>query len=1013
MLTATCLLVFACSKQLSKVLSSDDYNKLSEDDRRKVEYALTGVDIPDSELGATLFASEPMISNPTNMDIDAKGRVWVCEANNYRPALNPNNPYHKEGDRIMILEDTNGDGKADKSKVFYQGEEVNAALGIAVLGNKTYVSCNPNLFVFTDENGDDIPDKKEVILRGSGSNQHDHAMHAVTFGPDGKLYFNSGNETFIRGKDDKTMTDDLGRPYDNKGNPYREGQVYRCDMDGSNFEVLGWNFRNNYEVAVDAFGRMWQSDNDDDGNKGVRINNVMDYGNYGFKDEMTGAAWQERRTNWEDEIPKRHWHLNDPGVVPNLLQTGSGSPCGMVVYEGTLLPKRYQNQVIHADAGPNIVRAYPVETDGAGFKASIANIMDGAKRDNWFRPCDVTVAPDGSLFVADWYDPGVGGHAAGDIGRGRIFRIAPKAVSSIYKNPTFDFKTAEGCIEALKNPNLAVRHIAWMKLHAMGRDAEPALVNLFEKTDNPRYKARAMWLLGLMPDMDNNTKKSYGKKHIYAAAMDKNEDIRCAALRMAREQKLDLMYFANAAVNDPSMQVKREALINLRHSNEPQAAEIWAKLAAQYDGKDRWYLEALGIAADNNWDKYLGKWLETVGNTWIDGKNRDIVWRSRANKTAELLTQLIKVSEGKEQLRYFRALDFQKNNNKTELLLSTLNDGKASDDLALLVYKHIDPKTAIANASFNTFLPKVLGAAKQASDYFDVVKRFGLKDQTARLMNYVLTSDNWDLQSEAAHIVFNNVGTVPLEKILRGSNEVEKLTAIAAFGSIDNKETNTIFKQIMLDAEQPMAIRDKATQALFGWNGQDITWDLVQKNQFPKELLDVVKPNLMNSWHNEIRPAATKFFMGNVNTDYGNINDLAMMKGNAIKGFKTFETYCLTCHKMNGKGTDFGPGLSEIGSKLSNAGLYSSIINPSQGISFGYEGHILTMKDGSENQGMILSKTENEIVMKELGSPEPKRYKRVDIASQKAIEESLMPKFPMKKEELVDLVAYLSGLKKQ
>src|SRR5687767_2313607 len=103
----------------------------------------------------TLFASEPMFSNPTNIAIDAKGRVWVCEAYNYRNALNPKNPEKKEGDRIMILEDTDGDGKADKSKVFYQGTDINSALGICVLGNKVIVSRSPNVFVFTDENGDD------------------------------------------------------------------------------------------------------------------------------------------------------------------------------------------------------------------------------------------------------------------------------------------------------------------------------------------------------------------------------------------------------------------------------------------------------------------------------------------------------------------------------------------------------------------------------------------------------------------------------------------------------------------------------------------------------------------------------------------------------------------------------------------------------------------------------------------------------------------------------------------
>src|SRR5690606_8867191 len=118
-----------------------------------------------------------------------------------------------------------------------------------------------------------------------------------------------------------------------------------------------------------------------------------------------------------------HWHLNDPGVVPNLLQTGAGSPTGMVVYEGELLPREFRNQVIHADAGLNIVRAYSVKTDGAGYRAEIIDLLKG--KDQWFRPSDVCVAPDGSLIVADWYDPGVGGHQAGDQTRGRIYRIAP------------------------------------------------------------------------------------------------------------------------------------------------------------------------------------------------------------------------------------------------------------------------------------------------------------------------------------------------------------------------------------------------------------------------------------------------------------------------------------------------------------------------------------------------------------------------------------------------------------
>ncbi|HEY0771686.1 MAG TPA: PVC-type heme-binding CxxCH protein, partial [Sphingobacteriaceae bacterium] len=303
-------------------------NKEQQSNERSPEAALKDLKVYDG-LSIGLFASEPMMSNPTNIAVDARGRVWVCEAYNYRNALNPKNPYRENGDRIMILEDTNQDGVADKSKVFYQGTDVNAALGICVLGNRVFVSCSPNVFVFTDENGDDVPDKKEVLFTGIKGEQHDHGMHTFTFGPDGRLYFNMGNEGKVlltNARD--TVVDIHGRKVAANGKPFQQGMALRCQPDGSRVEVLGHNFRNNFELTVDPFGTIWQSDNDDDGNKGTRINYVMEGGNFGFTDEMTGAGWSVRRTNMEKEIPFRHWHLNDPGVVPNVLQTGSGSPAG-------------------------------------------------------------------------------------------------------------------------------------------------------------------------------------------------------------------------------------------------------------------------------------------------------------------------------------------------------------------------------------------------------------------------------------------------------------------------------------------------------------------------------------------------------------------------------------------------------------------------------------------------------------------------------------------------------------
>ncbi|MEL0119342.1 MAG: PVC-type heme-binding CxxCH protein, partial [Opitutae bacterium] len=327
------------------------------------KHALDNLDVHE-DVKASLFAAEPMLLSPSAIDIDHRGRIWVCEVVNYRRHRNK----RPEGDRILILEDTNGDNKADKVKTFYQGRDVDSAHGVSVFGDKIVVAVGDRIMVFTDKDGDDKPDSKENLFTGISGTQHDHGIHAVHFGPDGKFYFNFGNSgNQIKDKDGKQIVDMAGNEVNARRQPYQQGMVFRCNPDGSQFETLGWNFRNNWEVCVDSYGTLWQSDNDDDGNRGVRINFVMEFGNYGYRDEFTGRGWRDKRSNIEKEVPLRHWHLNDPGVVPNLLQTGAGSPTGIISYEGKLLPKVFHSQVIHCDAGPSVVRAYPVEDDGAGY----------------------------------------------------------------------------------------------------------------------------------------------------------------------------------------------------------------------------------------------------------------------------------------------------------------------------------------------------------------------------------------------------------------------------------------------------------------------------------------------------------------------------------------------------------------------------------------------------------------------------------------------------------------------
>ncbi len=616
-------------------------------------------------LEATLFGVEPMVVNPANIDIDSKGRIWVTEGANYR-LFQKWGKLRPGGDRIQVLEDTDGDGIADKVTTFYQGDDVNAALGICVLGDKVIVSCSPNVLVFEDKNGDlkaDGPPTK--LFTGIQGVDHDHAVHAFVFGPDGKLYFNMGNEgKELHRADGKLVVDVDGKEVITNGKPYRQGLALRMNPDGSGVEVLGNNFRNNFELAVDSFGTVWQSDNDDDGNRGVRINYVMEHGNYGYTDEITGAGWGQKRTGWEEEIPLRHWHLNDPGVVPNLLQTGAGSPTGIAIYEGQLLPPVFQGQIIHCDAGPRVVRAYPTTKSGAGYTATVTNIL--SSNDNWFRPSDVCVAPDGSLYVADWNDSGVGGHYMADQDlatmTGRIYRVAPKGNHPSV--PKLDLSTAAGAVAALQSPNQATRYVAWQALHTLDAAAEGELKRLWQSPSaDTRLRARALHLLARI--------KGKTAQYVQAGLKDPDSDLRITALRIAREEGLDVIPLVKQLAKDPSAQVQRESLLALRHQASPEAPELWAELAQRYGGKDRWFVEALGIGADQQWDAYLGAWLKRVGDNWNTPAGREIVWRSRAKATPDLLVKLIndKSTTEPEKQRYLRAFDFLKGPEKDSALL--------------------------------------------------------------------------------------------------------------------------------------------------------------------------------------------------------------------------------------------------------------------------------------------------------------------------------------------------------
>lgn len=917
-----------------------------------------------NDLEATLWAETPMLYNPTNMDVDARGRIWITEAVEYREFNNKADKrlnFKGKGDRVMILEDTDGDGKADKSKIFIQDTLLTAPLGIAVIGKKIIVSCAPNLLVYTDENGDDIPDKREVLLTGFGGFDHDHSLHSAVAGPDGLWYFNTGNAG------PHQVTDKSGwhlrsgsmytggTPYNkkNEGNQKSDdgrvwvgGMALRMNADGKGLKVMAHNFRNSYEVAVDSYGNLWQNDNDDQV-IACRTSFVMENGNAGYFSADGTRSWQADRRPGQDMFTSS-WHQEDPGVMPAGDNAGAGSPTGVCVYEGDALGKQYRGMLLSCEAGRNVVFSYLPKPQGAGFSlkrqdfiSSLGRTADeryewfetGKDTRKWFRPSDACVGTDGSLYVADWYDPIVGGHAMQDkIGYGRIYRITPKGKK--LTPPKIDLSTTAGQLDALKNPAINVRNLGFEALKAQGASVLSNVKKLLT-AENPYHQARAIWLMAQLG--------KEGVAEVEKLLKSPNNQVRLVAFRALKSglSSSQLAFHSSLLATDNNPAIRREVAISLRDVPFEQKKGIIFDLLKGYDGKDPWYLEALGTAADGNEAQvyaYVQETMKAEPEMWPE-KRVNLAWRLHPNGIV----------------------------NDIKIRANSMKLSESARRKALTSLAFIKDKSA-ALAMIDLTKSKLTDVASGALWWVN----FRKTNDWAELLNWEET-----------------IATIMTESY-------KKMLDL---------------KKLVGDKTQPMDKRIVSAKLMAkDPDGGNMLLDMKAQYGLPDTITKSVSEDIFNNPNQNVRIVASQFFARKGQTV--KMDFVARMKSNNEHGKTLFATYCTTCHRHGQKGAEIGPDLTKIHQKFDKISLIDAIVNPSASMVFGYEAYTITTTKNETFFGFIVSDGKT-VVIKDAGG-QSHAVKAENIKSREKMLNSLMPdptSLGLKEQDLADLTGYLLSFK--
>ncbi|HRH96679.1 MAG TPA: c-type cytochrome [Prosthecobacter sp.] len=982
-----------------------------------------GAPMPAEEVAATMelppgfkcvvFAAEPDVRQPIGMAWDAKGRLWVAE--NYTFAENPIRWDTKLRDRLIILEDKDGDGKHDGRKVFWEGGSYLTSVETGYGG--AWVLHNGTLSFIADKNGDDTPDgEPEVLLDGFNVKTIGHnIVNGLRWGPDGWLY----------GRHGITDTSAVGAP----GTPLEKRVKINCGI---------WRYhptRKVFEVVCHGGTNSWGHDWNADGEL-FWINTVIGHLWHGIPGAYYRRMFGTHLNPHVYEVIEQtadhfHWDagaetwsdIRKLGVTGKTDSLGGGhAHVGMLIYQGGLWPEKYHGAVLTCNLHGNRINMDTLHREGCGYVGKHAPDFMKAK-DKWFRGIDLLTGPDGNVFVADWSDSGEchdndGVHRSS----GRIYKIVygePKKaepinvaamgdgeLATLFRKPN-NWWNRMAKLRVFENAALSKNTLFLDQIPISGRERWNMLVSLknLEKESNPLNPITASLGQSAQDGLESGLAFGFdpkGSKSMYQQwflAWIQNNAYGGLGFRINHGGAAwDILRYLTAWAEDPSDRLAfASSLQRLSFDARWYVANVLVTF--QQDSYDRqqplmiWYGIEPAVAAEPM-------------------KGVDLIRKSKIPTVRRLVARRIAemIEDKPEAVDALVALAVSDANAREDVLrglaagldgFSSAKKPKGWDEVA----KALDTNASEEFKNIGRNLSVVFGSGRATDELIAIVKNTD-GDANARVNAFAGLTRN---------------AKPELLPVIRGliNDKVLGTAARSALAAYDDPNIPKAMLQPWPERSQEMQAATVATLTsrasyakalLEAMKAKKVPASAISPFQARqiRSLNDPALNDLLTQVWGEIRdtPEAKKAEFAKWE---GILKPDMLAKADKSKGRLIFTAACSACHKMYGQGGAIGPELT--GSDRRNLKyLLENILDPNAVVPADFRVNVFQLKDGRTLTGVIPEQTERTLTIQT--PAERLVIERAQIVKQEQLTMSLMPEgllTALGEENVINLIAYLMG----